>query len=401
VSSPSDFCPLELRLAPEYRRSAVYAALGVILITATLVELRLAQLNNGRWVDQIIFLSFFAVPAFVLLVLALRYRIRIDQHGVWRRRLVRWDLWPWEAFEQGRVRYGTLGDQLTFPEKPWYSRTISASLLGKAERAAYERAIAWYFVPPPLPEPPEAMTVQIGLGPELDLSADGIRFTKRLNEEARLVRWDDVERAEVVRSSRDRPDFAFLELHLPAPIGLVRLKGRGFRMTGGEPEMIAPFLERHLGDARFQVTALRGPPADVAEADRRLARLEKGERDLRKGERTSRYVHAVAVALYSVLMLSNRPNPANWGRADWLEAALWTGALAVLMTLHHLPMWGMSRFRGRELRREREEVRRWRAVLASAEASADSGQKVPGLPANDLPSRPEDAGDLVVRLPSA
>src|SRR5262245_47489552 len=51
LSSPSEFRPLELRLAPEYRRSAVYAALGVILITATLVALRQAQLNNGRWVD--------------------------------------------------------------------------------------------------------------------------------------------------------------------------------------------------------------------------------------------------------------------------------------------------------------------------------------------------------------
>jgi len=369
VTSSTDFRPLELRLAPEYRRSAIYAALGVILLTATLVELRLAQLNNGRWVDQIIFLSFFAVPALTLLVLAFRYRIRIDQHGVWRRRLVRWDLWPWEAFEQGRVRFGTLGDQLTFPEKPWHWRTISASLLGKNDRSAYERAVAWYFVPPPLPEPPEAMTVRIGLGPKLDMSGDGIRFTKRLNDEPRLVRWEDVERVEVVRADRDRPDFTMLELHLPAPVGLVRLKGRGFRMTGGQPEMIAPFLKRHLGDERFQETALRGPPADVAEADRRLARLAKSDRDMQKGERTSRFAHVVGVVFFSALMLSNRPNPAKWGRADWLEAALWTGAIAVLMVLHHLPMWGMAHFRGRELRRDRDEVRRWRAELASAETT--------------------------------
>jgi hypothetical protein len=81
-------------------------------------------------------------------------------------------------------------------------------------------------------------------------------------------------------------------------------------------------------------------------------------------------LHAVLGLFLSIAILMNRPNPANWGRADWVEAALLVGALVGLLTLHHAPGWAAMWFRVRELRREREEVLRWRAELANAETSA-------------------------------
>jgi hypothetical protein len=40
--------------------------------------------------------------------------IRVGKAGI-RRRLVRWDPWPWEAFVVGLVRHGKVGDRLTYP----------------------------------------------------------------------------------------------------------------------------------------------------------------------------------------------------------------------------------------------------------------------------------------------
>src|SRR5262249_18503802 len=129
VSAATELRPLELRLAPEYRRCAVYAGVGFVLISANVVWQKWANVNCA-WVNTVIGLAVFGTAALFLLAVVFRYRIRIDEHGVWRRRFVRWDLWPWEAFEQGLVRHGKLGDQLIYPARGWYWRTISASLLG-------------------------------------------------------------------------------------------------------------------------------------------------------------------------------------------------------------------------------------------------------------------------------
>jgi hypothetical protein len=363
VSSTTDFQPLELRLAPEYRRCAVYAGIGYVLIAATVVGLQAAEVKKNPWLNTIIFLSLLGVATLLVLASAFRYRLLIDEHGIWRRRLVYWDLWPWEAFELGKVKFGTFADQLTFPEKGWYWRSISASLLGKADRVAYETVVARYLFRPPPPEPPEALTLKYGLW-RLELSDAGVRLTKRPNHDAPLVPWEDVIRVEELRASHHRPDFATLELHLPEPTGLVRLNRQRFLATRDEVDMIVPFLRRHLDDGRFQMTTLRGPPADVAEADRRLARLAQAEQHLRKLHRINWYFHGFGALFLSVpLALGNRPNPMNWGRADCIEAAVVVGTLSGAIGLHGMLGTAVTYFRVRDLRRDREEVLKWRLPL--------------------------------------
>jgi len=361
VSSTTDFQPLELRLAPEYRRCALYTTFGYVVIAATVVGLQVAEVQKNPWLNTIIVLAIFGVATLLVLASAFRYRLLIDEHGVWRRRLVRWDLWPWEAFELGKVRFGTLSDQLTFPEKGWYWRTISSSVLAKADRAAYETIVARYLFRPPPPDPPDALTLKYGLW-RLQLSEVGLRLVKRPNHDAPLVPWAEVIRVEELWGSHQRPDFALLEVHLPKPTGLVRLNRQRFTSTRDEVDMIVPFLRRHLDDGRYQVTSLRGPPADVADADRRLARLAEAERQLRTGHRINWYVHGCLALFLSVLLLEpwNRPNPMNWGRADWLKAAFAVGAISGLMAMHGLLGTAVTFFRGRELRREGAEVVRWR-----------------------------------------
>src|SRR5262249_32431924 len=163
-----------------------------------------------------------------------------------------------------------LGDQLTYPARGWYWRTISASLLGEANRALYESIVARYRVPPPPPDVPDSLTLKLPFLATLDLSADGVRVTGHRGYDNKLISGKEVVRPDALGASHDRPDFLTLELHLPGQAKPVRLINQYGTANGGvDPEVICLYLREHLGDGRFQVTTFRGPPADVAEADRR------------------------------------------------------------------------------------------------------------------------------------
>jgi hypothetical protein len=329
------------------------------MVTGVVIALGRADGVDVASTKMIAFFGAWMASAVALLVLTFRFRIRIDERGVWRRRFVRWDLWPWEAFEQGRVRNGKFGDQLTFPEKSWYWRTLSASFLGEADRDAFEAVVRKYRVPPPPPELSEVVTLRRGLLMRVELSAEGIRAGP-VDHEGELIPWSDVVRAEVVRATHDRPDFVTLTLHLPAPTKPVRLSRReGQNWQGPDAEVIALYLRRHLRDSRFEVTALRGPPAEAAEADRRLARLARDERQYRLIGRFAGWI----LVLLAVVMLQpwDWPNPVKRGPADWVEMAIKIGAAAILIGLQGGMVLGVVYFHNRDIQKRREEVLAWRA----------------------------------------
>ena len=367
MSAPPKFCLLEFRLAPEYRRCGVYVAVGYLVVAAAVVGSKLSGIDNRPWSSTIALLATFGAGSLFVVALIFRYRLRIDHHGVWRRRFIRWDLWPWEAFEQGKVRCGKLGDQLTYPEKSWYWRTISSSVLGEENRFAYETIVGRYRVPPPPPVVPEALTLKNPLYGTLELSAAGVRRIGRGESGDKVIPWREIVKADVVRYSHDRPDFTTLDLHLPdrpKPVRLIRRDG-AMNWSGADAEVVSLFLQRHLDDGRFQVTALRGPPTDVAETDRRLARLDTVEQQLRKTKRFLWYLSVSGTVIMSVVILAlgNRPNPMNWGRADWIDAATVVGLLSSSFGFHIVLHYVVDYFRRRDLRRERDEVLRWRAEL--------------------------------------
>jgi hypothetical protein len=370
----SDLQPLEPRLAPEYRRSAVYAFIGFVLIAAAGVWMKAEDPNRSSWVGTIIFLALGGVAFLGLVMAAFRYRIMIDEQGVWRRRFFHWDLWPWEAFEQGKVKYDQFySDQLRFPEKHWYWRIIASSFLAKPDRVAYETVVARYMLPPLPPELPDAVGVNYSLGCRLELSPDGIRYTAHPKKEAPVIAWSDVTRVEEVRVDHHRTEFLILELHLPKPTGLVRLIRKRFKPTGNEVEVIAPYFRQYLDDGRYQVTCLRGPPADVGEMDRRLARLADDEKKLRKSSRINCYAHAIATVFFLVIIGSGRGNPINWARADWIDMGVVAGVIAGLMAMHGSVGWAGLYFKRRDMRRDREDLVRWRSEMAPVGDSASAG----------------------------
>jgi hypothetical protein len=298
--------------------------------------------------------------------LILRYRIRIDEKGVWRRRFVHWDLWPWDAFEAGKIRHGKLGDQLTYPEKNWYWRTISASVLGKADRAAFEAVVAHYRTLPPPPELPDTLLIKHGIGRRLGFSAEGLRLEKH-GEEPHSVAWGEVVRVEIQRASHDRPDFATLNLHLAnqsSPVCLRQRNGTSY-WNGATGEEIVWFIQSYVDASRIEITALRGRPVDLAELSRRLALIDQGDGQLRKLRRIGWYMYVIGVTVMTAVVVEpwNRPNPLNWRQNEWIHTAITFAGFAVLLGLQVGMIFGVVYFKRRELREFRAELLKWKPEL--------------------------------------
>src|SRR5687768_14855260 len=87
-------------LRAEYWRATLWGICGCVLIAITLLlvnDLVMRKPFNEVLTVVAIFCSIAAFMAQFLLP-----RIRIDEHGISRRILWWWDLWPWEAFADGR-----------------------------------------------------------------------------------------------------------------------------------------------------------------------------------------------------------------------------------------------------------------------------------------------------------
>jgi hypothetical protein len=361
---------------------------GVAVAIGLAIWTKVAGLNPRSWEAVAVTAGIFLAGAAGVLAIVFLYRIRIDERGVWRRRLVRWDLWPWEAFEGGHIRHGRLGDQLTYPTKGWYWRTISTSVLRKPDRAAFERAVARFRIPPPPPHLPDVLSVKYGLRARFELSADGVRLIAHRHDAGELFPWPQVVKVELVRSTHDRPDFVALFLHLPGladPVRLARPQGHP-TWSGADAEVIALYLERHLDNGRFVVTALSGPPIDVQEADRRLAQLDKSEHELQRANRVLWYLYLGAILVMTVVLADvwNRPNPMNWRLQDWIAVSIALGGATVSTGLLAVTQLGVVYFRLRDMRRERGELIRWKACFAGAVSVEDTTAFDPEI----LPLRP-------------
>ena len=112
--------PLRIvRIWSAYRRCLIYLAIGGWLC------LLLAALVPRRPVDPIgasLSVLIAGVLPGIAWLIATTYLVRIDEQGISRRRLGFWTLWPWEDFQQGRVRLKEKDGWLTNTSRPLWDR---------------------------------------------------------------------------------------------------------------------------------------------------------------------------------------------------------------------------------------------------------------------------------------
>jgi hypothetical protein len=220
----------------------------------------------------------------------LRWRLRVDDKGLWRRRLVGWDLWPWEAFEQGRVQEAEdTSTSYVWSEKPFWARRLSLDLIEVDDREKLAGIIRRVFVRPAAPPLPVELQIRYAFRKEAFIARECLLIRNR-GEDTRYA-WREVELLRIRRRYRDRQDFNSLELVVPGQSITLRVShhhGQAARSWTGAtgstkptPAVVAAVLERYVPGDRVRVISLGDPPQTIDEWQDRHSMLAKQGRDLR------------------------------------------------------------------------------------------------------------------------
>ena len=287
----------------EFRRCAVYALIGAVLLPVTRWALRdfLPPKPGEPW-PVLVLCSVLSIAAIAIL----RWRLRIDSTGIARRRLFAWDVWPWQAFEQGKV-LDVEGTSTTYilPEKPFWARKLTLDLLDDSDRVCVEAPILALRRRPTL-ELPNELAVRLGFRKEVLIAPGGL-LVNEAGEETRF-RWAEVHALRISRFDRRRRDFKSLDVLLPdrTLTFSVRLHdGQAIRSwsaaRGGETpsaEILAALLERFISRERVQVDSLNEAPLTLEQWHARRAEMDKRTREHRNHRRI------LWVAAFLLVMIS-------------------------------------------------------------------------------------------------
>jgi hypothetical protein len=213
---------------------------------------------------------------------------------------------------------------------------------------------------------PDKLSIKYGIGRRVEFSADGLRLEK-YQEEPHSLAWSEVAKVEIQRANHDRPDFVTLNLHLvnqSGPICLRQREGTSY-WNGATGEEIVCFLQAHVDESRFEITALRGRPVDLAELTRRLALIDQGDGQLRKLRCIGWYMYVIGVAAMTTVVVEpwNRPNPLVWRHDEWIDAAIAFAGFVVLIGMQVGMIFAVVYFKRRELREFRAELLKWKPEL--------------------------------------
>jgi len=358
--SDSERLPLVFRLAPEYRRIGVYLVVSYLCISGALIGLQVAGVGFGA--DRIaIGLSVYGVLFLGVPLLIFRARLRVDSSGIWRRRFLSWDLWPWKAFANGQVKQARLQGSFLYPSKPWWNRYLFPEFLEKRDREMLARLIKGMWTPPPI-EVPESVSLRYGFRKWLFLSSEGIGLGRNANDTGDLHAWGEVRQLRVTRIDHTRHDFKRIDLDLGEPERLVRLQilhGQGFYQSPISSEAITEFLIRHLAADRIQITAMTGPPLSLEECERRLAELNRRTRELRCVRRFLVPFGAITLTVVWLLPVAfaPQPNPLRW---DWAHQVA-GGAWLLMLGLLWIVPWASLGDVLKRLAQQQAELTEWRA----------------------------------------
>ncbi|MFO0809532.1 MAG: hypothetical protein U0746_12975 [Gemmataceae bacterium] len=348
------------------RRVGVYLLVGDPACVAIAAG---TQAVDPQHPDATVGVAVFLLPIVGLSVLVFRQAIRIDAEGVWRRRFVAWDVWPWEAFAAGAIRQGTGRDSYVYPAKSWWYRYLHLEFLAPADREAVARRIRDVWRPPPL-DLPDEITARFGLFRRLTLSSEGVRLARGRRVEGRYD-WADVARVSVQRLDHTRRDCRELTLTMAGrdqPVRLVTLR-RDRNWNGADADVVVALLQKYVPADRFELTALYGPPLSVAEVDRREALVDRQREEFRRYDRvvTPMFVVVVVSLLVGIPLIASR-NPLAWDGFEWLGY----GTLVLLIAAIAWAAAVATAARRKVCADEDREFRRYRNELR--ESTADSGR---------------------------
>ncbi len=395
--APSEFGtgPLYFRFAAKYRRCGVYLVVGYLLLVAT--NILLQHLDLARHSYQALEMALiFAGPMLGFALLVFRQLLRVDERGVWRRRFLRWDLWPWEAFAGGEVRQGESQSCWVYPSKPWWNRVLALEFLEEKDREYLVGQIHRRWRPPPRPALPEELVVLWWLRRWARLTWAGIYTGKGRRDAGTFHPWSAMLQVRIIRLDHARRDCLGVEctlrqgtgpVALPHGLADLALPHEGWRRLwhGADPELVAAFFERAVPADRLLVFAKKGTPRTLAEVDWRLGDLARIRRHCRIIIGLCGTIAHGLIPVWLVVFVILRLGAAKPWPWD-LSRGLGTAAVCILASLYLAIFWYVGIAVRKALRSRYAELTSWRTQLLKKQGESPSWPALTA-PETDAPSR--------------
>lgn len=264
-------------LAPQYRR-AVQWGMGGCVSLPVFACFMLWFRQRPIQLEQILVNVLTMVAGPLWLCQYLLPRVRVDQFGVSQKRLWWWEQWPWEAFVDGRVEFGSPAKITTYQlaGKPLSQRSFS--LLSDDDAETINSLIRAVWNPPPAEPIPKTVKVEFHWPDRRSVEMTSEQITITTKGRMAHYRWDEIAAVEIWRNEYGRHDFRELCLHFTDE----QVPFRHAKFYGKQRESLAGFICHHVDPARLRDFALLGSPRTLEELDARLAREELELNELRK-----------------------------------------------------------------------------------------------------------------------
>ena len=242
----------DYRIAPELRRCCWYAIFGTFIVAAA-----------GYFAHHRNPVAIWALPTLCTAAMAvpLRWKLRVDRHGISRRRLFHWDLWSWTDLASGRI-FKSHPFTLHDPERPWLRRRLPMDTMASDDiQEVFSMINAHYKLPPP-PTIPDTLTIKYKYRCSATFDSNGICLIIR--GMPRDYRWDDLCDIRIIRMEPLSRNFKRLVMTLPDQEITLRFASHQGSTSptwrGATSEEINEFLFQFAPADRIHVSIAPPPP---------------------------------------------------------------------------------------------------------------------------------------------
>jgi hypothetical protein len=204
----------EYGIAPAMRRSCWYVMLSTApLAGVAYYVLRIVDAKDWPDMPQI---PLFAI-LFVACLLALRWKLCVDNDGISRRRAMSWDKWTWSDFASGRIQKpGPCA--LYDPARPLGRRTLYLPWLAADDLCEVLAAINVHYRLPPPPDVAERLAIKWGTFYRNRVGLDDGGIDLLVQGKSAFHTWSEVRRVSIVRSDPLRRDFRFMHIEIDGKV---------------------------------------------------------------------------------------------------------------------------------------------------------------------------------------
>lgn len=350
--------PAIYRIAPQYRRSAIYLLVSIPIVTAVGIYsgIYATDMLHQSLPEEARF-SFVMPPAllvfFLVLILpSMLWSLRMDDRGISRRRWWGWDLWSWDDLASGKIQKHhpfTLVD----PLRPWWRRKLNLDCMGDDDIQQVIRGINLRYRLPPPPQVAESLDIKYGFLRSAKLDALGIHVTTY--GKTHQYAWDDVERLRITRMEPLRRNFKSIALSLPncvIKLNLVEKQDKASHLwRGATAEEINEFLLAHVPEDIIDIDIFGQRPSKSIDVEEELKQCK----DNNWGYRL--FIWFISLLLIFLFIMTAADN----GVINALAA---TAAFSVLVAPFYL-FWFAQK---KEHRRRTKKLETWLAELQTLEA---------------------------------